>query len=289
MWRVGWKNFLQKTYYPVKKCDLCGGHDFRQIKSLAAKEWEPVKKYYREVREPNPFLKLPEKFELLTCGNCGLVFVDPRITDRVVNKFYDEYLSGKYEGYIQKYDASFREKIFIQYYDTIKHLLPNDNENGKMKSLDIGCATGEFMGITNRAGFTSFGIEVSRIVGERARKYGDVCIGDVVSCLKKLSENTFDFVSLIDSLEHFRSPRQVMSLLHKKMKKNGIVLIETPNYLSGFDEMSRHFYLFTGDTMRKLLRVTGFAVLSLEESRVQYNPNDIERIGRFIKVVACKE
>lgn len=271
----------------VEKCDLCGSSHFKSIKEVPAQEWDPVKNYYNDNPEPNPFNDLPNKFELKSCNNCGLVFINPRITDEVVNRFYDEYLSGKYKGYIHNYDTEFREEVFKGYFNFLNDYCEYSTKYSS-KFLDIGCATGAFLKVANQVGFESYGIEVSPLVGGKAKEFGEVLIGDVVDSLKKLPDSFFDLVTSIDSIEHFKSPMSFIKALSPKIKTGGILFIETPNSEAGFDEMSRHFFLFSKETMSKLLTCNGFEILYLDTVGNGYNPHDGELQNRFLKVVARK-
>jgi SAM-dependent methyltransferase len=270
----------------VRECDLCGETNYVVEKIFLANEWDSVKKFYQSSKQMNPFQYLPNKFELLKCLNCGLMYVNPRIKDWVVNRFYDEYLSGKYEGYIRNYDSSFRETLFKEYFHLIKGFLEKNEEERTF--LDIGCANGEFVKIFKENGYRSYGIEVAPLVAEKAKNFGEVFIGDVEFELKKLHPDSFNVIALVDSIEHFSSPRRTMELVYDKLKSSGVVFIETPNYSAGLDIMSRHFYLFSIATMEKMLNAIGFCILYNNYSSSIYNPTDQMKEERFIHVIAKK-
>lgn len=270
----------------IRECDLCGQTDYIIEKKFLAKEWDPVRKFYQDNNQMNPFQYLPNKFKLLKCSNCGLMYVSPRIKEWVVNRFYDEYLSGKYEGYINNYDSSFREALFTEYFQLIKGFL-NSNRGDKY-FLDLGCASGNFMKIFRENGYESYGIEIAPLIAKKAEEFGKVCIGDVESELMKLYSNKFDIISLVDSIEHFNSPRKVMELVYDKLKYGGIVFIETPNGLANLDIMSRHFYLFSIESLARMLNTIGFDILYNKYNSNIYNPTDQLREERFIHLIAKK-
>jgi len=277
------------TQSKVKTCDLCGTHsdDFDIVRTFNSSEWDPVRNYFKDnSNAPNIYRHIPLVFNYVMCNNCGLVFVSPRLKDKIVNKFYDDYLSGKFSGYVNLYDSEHRESIFQSYLSLFKGYIPISEKIQYF--LDIGCASGFFLKLMNQQGFTSEGIEVSPIIGEKAKRYGNIYIGDVVDQLNRLPDNKYSVISLVDSIEHFKSPRKALQLVFYKLKQDGIVFIETPNYYAHRDEMSRHFYLFTSDTLEKLLTETGFKVLLSDLTGAKYNPTDRETNNRFLTIIAQK-
>jgi 2-polyprenyl-3-methyl-5-hydroxy-6-metoxy-1,4-benzoquinol methylase len=267
-------------------CDLCGGNEFDFLKHIPAAEWDGIFAYYRDHPAPNPFEGLPLYFSLQRCRECRLVCVTPRLKAAIVNRFYDEYLSGKFTGYLNDYIPAFRESIFHCYWKLIEKYLPAEATGPNRRHLDIGCATGEFLKLTAGKGYEGQGIEVSPEAASNAARYGRVIVGDVLAGLNQIEAATLNLATLVDSLEHCESPRSVLASLRVKLKPDALVFIETPNYDAGQDEMSRHFYLFTTATMKRLLRSTGFLPLMLEETGSPYNPGEQPAANRFITAIA---
>ena len=276
----------KEIYQEVKVCDCCGGKKLKLIKELPTTEWEPVKQFYKDRNINDEFMNITDTFSLYKCEKCGLVFTNPRLKDEVVNRFYDEYLSNKYEGYIHTYDEVYRGEVFKGYIQELKESLNPNIENKNV--LDIGCASGAMLKIMKENGFIPYGIEVSPIVGEMAQQYGQVYIGDVVEALDSMDDTKYSIITLIDSIEHFKSPYNVMKRVYEKLVDGGCVFIETPNVEAEKDEMSRHFYLFSQETINELLRNVGFKDVRVEFNDIGYNPIDQTETKRFLKVVAVK-
>ncbi len=277
------KLFKKPIYNKVKACDICGGHSFTQIKTFPSTEWESTQCFYKEHPEKNePFSNIRKKHNLMRCKNCGVVFVSPRISDWVVNRWYNEYLSGKYKEFIHDYVQESREPVFEKNLAYIKQFAPQ----GKL--LDIGCATGGFLNIAKKQGFSTFGIEVSDICASKACKYGDVRCGDAVEKLSEFPDEFFDIAASVDSIEHLKSPAALIRMLSKKMKTGGFIFIDTPNADLENDVMSRHFFLFSIGTLSRLLESNGFAVRVAKTSDNVYNENDCIIPNRFIQILAQK-
>ncbi|MCY9514122.1 class I SAM-dependent methyltransferase [Paenibacillus apiarius] len=272
--------------YKVRKCDLCDSKSQKVFKVKPSEEWAPVKNYYRDKGLLNDdFLKIPDTFTLVKCANCGLVYTSPRLKDSIVNRFYNEYLGGKYKEYIHEYDSEFREQVFKEYMEIIESNSGFDTGN----ILDIGCAKGSLLKVAKERGWKTYGIEVSALAGGDAEQHGVILIGDVLEQLERFEKENFDVVSMIDTLEHLKSPRATLQKIYSVMKNGGLVYIEVPNVEAGLDEMSRHFYLFSFETMEKMLSSIGFNKVEQIESKInQYNPIDVGDDRRFLRVVARK-
>jgi len=104
----------------VEKCDLCGEKTFQHLQKFRSREFDGTLAFYKKYPEENPFVHIHESHNLMQCERCRLVFVSPRIKDWVVNRWYDEYLSGKYREFIIEYDQSGREDNFTRYLELIE-------------------------------------------------------------------------------------------------------------------------------------------------------------------------
>jgi 2-polyprenyl-3-methyl-5-hydroxy-6-metoxy-1,4-benzoquinol methylase len=273
----------KSVYEKVKKCDLCNGRVFLHLKKFHSREWDSTVMFYKKYPADNPFIHIHKTHNLVQCKKCGLVFVAPRIKGWVVNRWYDEYLSGKYREFIVEYDQSGRERIFHKNLEFIENF---DTGGGNL--IDIGCASGGFLNIA-RGRYKTYGIEVSTFAGRKASEYGDVRIGDAAGQLEVFPNGFFDIAISVDSIEHLKSPAAMIRVLSLKMKPGGVVFIDTPNVDAGFDVMSRHFFLFSIGTLSRLLEQNGFQVIFARTTSDVYNPTDTVCLNRFIQVVARKK
>lgn len=271
---------------PVNVCDICGENKFNEIESRPAVEWAYVKDYYsHHTDEPNPFANIPSKFEWIQCQNCQTAMVTPKLEDDIVNTFYEEYFNNKYSEFIHNYQSDFRTIVFEHYFEKI---CKYSNKSGNF--IDIGCADGMFMKLAKEHGFSAYGIDVASVI-TKAKEFGVVMNGDVLDCLKNFDDNFFDIVTIVDAIEHFRSPNDVIELVSKKLKKGGIVFIETPNFDADNkpDRMSRHFHLFNKTSIKFLLEKNGLAVEEISQESGQYNKVDQVIHDRFLICIGKKK
>lgn len=259
-------------------CDLCESTFVVVLRTLRAKEWEQIITF----REAHGLSVegIPRDFTLVECTGCGLVSVFPPPEIRVLEEFYQDYLSGVYDGVINPYDEEFaaeRSSIYVGEIQT-------HASGGRL--LDIGCATGALMKMARAKGFVAEGVEVSETAATAARRYGSVYQGDFLDIELTIDDASYEIVTSIDSLEHMARPVAALRTMLRKLKPGGLLFVETPNREAGLDEMSRHLHLFDERTLRRALNEAGFADIVIRPTSTRYNASDTPREGRFIEAVA---
>lgn len=135
--------------------------------------------------------------------------------------------------------------------------------------LDAGCGIGGFVVQLGLNGARVIGAEPSReysiITQKRIAKYG---LKDKCQCMTApgeflpLSDNTFDYVICFSVLEHTNTPSSVVKEMVRATKPNGIILIQTENYLSFWDA---HYRILWFPLMpKKLANVSDLNRINLE-------------------------
>ena len=97
--------------------------------------------------------------------------------------------------------------------------------------LDIGCGTGEFLGVCSEKGISCWGVDVSRWAISEAKSIGGVKLA-VWNIEKKkwpFGDNFFDTVCAFDVLEHLKNSDFVMAEAYRVLKGGGIFFATTPN------------------------------------------------------------
>lgn len=97
--------------------------------------------------------------------------------------------------------------------------------------LDIGCATGYFAKELLKKKCETWGIDNNKEAIQKASQY----------CHKVITRNLnddhvlpvpkkyFDYIILVDVIEHLLQPENILSLITSHLKKNGKIIISTPN------------------------------------------------------------
>jgi len=111
----------------------------------------------------------------------------------------------------------------------------------KGKILDLGCGDGDYSRRLKDLGFevVSGDIDIARF------KYKNEIEFKHCDITKEMpfADNTFDYVLLMEVVEHLRNPYTVISEINRIIKKGGSLIISTPNILS---LKSRLRFMFEG-------------------------------------------
>lgn len=211
-------------------------------------------------------------YNIVQCNNCGLVYVNPRLTQRAINELYDEnyFLGEGFDKSIQ-YQKEFDElsdKIDLSDWDasTIKEFIQTKSPNPKL--LDIGCGMGLFLWKAKKAGFEVEGIELSPFAANFVRSK-DIKVRDKSIYEETLPENFYDAISLKEVIEHLPDPKLALKNIYSALKPGGVLFMTTGNYdcperkVRGKNWLyfmpEGHVYVFSNKTMKNYLIKTGFS------------------------------
>ena len=158
-----------------------------------------------------------------------------------------------------KYLSNFKQEI-----DYINGLTPG-------KILDVGCGLGYLLSGLNE-NWDRGGIEISAFAAKHAQKWGKIHVGDLQSA--EFFEESYDVVSIMHVIEHIDDPIETLLLIKNILKKDGKLIIATPDFDSGcarlFGDNYRllhddtHVSMFTNDSMHRFLRDHGFEIERVE-------------------------
>lgn len=233
----------------INECDLCGS------------------------TEHIPFLSRSdrvsgEKFSLVKCSHCGLIFLHNRPAPETIASYYPE----DYECFSQASDGS--ASIQNWHYQRALRMKMDFVErftSARGTLLDIGCGTGDFMVCAQTYGWKVKGVEMVDRAAQIARDANglDVIAGSIDE-IGNLPEK-YSLVTLWDVLEHLPSPRRAFQIIHTLLEDNGILVFSIPN-LRSFDrylfadswigwDVPRHFYLFNESNINHLCEISGFKII----------------------------
>ena len=208
-------------------------------------------------------------FSYVKCSKCGLVYMNPQIGMEELADFYP----NDYAPHLSKSDKSKQSQKKMRK----KSLLPEDvlqklNENTML--LDVGCGSGKFLDETKKLTNTQVcGIDISKTAVDTAKQnFGlDIFHGTIAEA--PYEDNSFDLITAWQYLEHIQNPLEVLSKINRLLKPNGICMIGIPSIDSmnaklfkekwyGLD-CPRHLYLYTPETITKLMEKANFVVTGI--------------------------
>jgi len=166
------------------------------------------------------------------------------------------------------------------------------NPNKDIKILDIGCGWGVFLKACSKYGYENLsGVDSTEKCVNFARnnlKIKDVFCGEIGCYLKSLPDKSQDVITAFDVMEHFERDEilDVLSLIYKKLNKNGIFIMQVPNAgsLSGlyiFYSDITHSMPFTDLLIDELFGLVGFKNLKIFGA--YKNRNAVLRAVKFLR------
>jgi SAM-dependent methyltransferase len=208
--------------------------------------------------------------QLAECADCGLVFVNPRLPEKVtLGRYDDTYFEQEYLPSLGVQDGAYDLDFFDQRYALYLSLIAErvGPATGR-KLLEIGTGAGFFLKSAQRAGWDVSGTEISKPCFDYATK--ELALNLRYEQAEELSfeSGAFDVVVLFDVLEHLFDPLKVMQAVNRVLKKGGVLFMGTPNYEALARKMLGrswsiispvdHLYYFTEGSLQKLLVQAGF-------------------------------
>lgn len=222
----------------------------------------------------NDYLVSGENFSIVCCNSCGFRFTNPIPAEKDLGKYYasEEYIShsNTAKGLINSIYKLIRNYTLVKKRKLIgPSQLPQGGCNEERQLLDIGCGTGEFLGICKKSGWSAIGVEP----GIAARKYAEekhgLFIYPTIDSIEKNSDH-FDVITMWHVLEHVPDLNETIILLKQLLKKDGTLLVALPNcdsldariyqqYWAAYD-VPRHLYHFTPKDVKALFNKHGMQV-----------------------------
>ena len=257
----GLKDLIRSTLIKMS-CKICGSFNITKI-------FDAANTHGRHVWNKSA------EFGIYRCGECEAIFVgDVAVDNEYFSKYYprDYYASEAGGGLVNqllgvfgRMIISFKESGILKYFS-----LPN---NAKLKILDIGCGSGEFLANINSCVFEKYGLEVNpqgiARCRERKIKVFDKELKDA-----GFSSDSFDVITMWHVLEHLDKPADLLLEARRILKNNGILMIATPNTDSlGFRygrknwfhlDSPRHLVLYNRKSLGFLLHKTRFKTVDLK-------------------------
>lgn len=143
------------------------------------------------------------------------------------------------------------------------------------KLLDVGCGMGFFLEQAKKVGWQVTGVEISEYSAAYTRNHLniDVFVGNMKDLVEDgtISPDSFDVVTLWDTLEHLQDPSGFLTTLHKVLRPDGLLFLSTVN-IDGvvaerdgehwhFFAPPKHLFYFSERTLKGFLKKTGFGII----------------------------
>ncbi|HXT84036.1 MAG TPA: class I SAM-dependent methyltransferase [Verrucomicrobiae bacterium] len=171
-------------------------------------------------------LQIKKKFNYYRCNNCDVTFLSGIAIDKT---YYQTYYSfPESENNVPKFKKI--ENKFAEYSNNFKKGIIEQFVNNKKKIdlLDIGCGTGNFIASLDKSKYNAVGIERDKTEYQIAKEKNiTVYCSDILR--QNFEDRKFDVITLWHVVEHIPEPHKLLKKIRKLLKKDGIVILTTPN------------------------------------------------------------
>ena len=228
---------------------------------------------------------VPGQFAVKRCRRCGLIFLDPKPSQNILEKHYPRHQYYSYKRSIKGLSGlirRFRSYLIKNYYKptilsrTFSLLvqsvpgIPKKPDKKPWKVLDVGCGSGDTLMALKELGWDVYGLEIDRNAIRLAKERGlvNIKLGGYEK-IENFPNNYFDCIRLYHVIEHLPNPYRCLQLIYKKLKPGGEVVLGTPNagsmvskifgkYWYNLD-IPRHLFVFSPETLSSLVKKAGFS------------------------------
>jgi ubiquinone/menaquinone biosynthesis C-methylase UbiE len=199
--------------------------------------------------------------QVVRCRSCAMVYVNPRINSDLIISGYSDAEDPLFAAQNDNRIKAFRR--------TLKGVVRRLKLDPKGKRvLDVGCAGGAFLVAAREMGFDPHGVEPSRWMSDFGRRTYDLDIKAGILEAGMFPDHSFDVITLWDVIEHLPDPHDTLTLIHRLLKPNGLLLVNYPDIASVAARvlgkrwpfwLSVHLLYYTPKTMFQQLERAGFS------------------------------
>ena len=226
----------RKEIFQKLNCPVCNSNSF-SVKYSSI--WHFTKEF--------EIMGLPDSFNLqksdvVICSKCHHSFLNPVISEQILNKYYSELDSVYYNKII---DPAKQMKHLADRHNQVLKII-SKYAKSNCKILEIGSGYGFLLKKLQDFGFDTTGIEPS----PHAFKYSSEVLNlNIIQSFlndNSFSENEFDFILLFDVVEHIYNLSSIMGIIKKIMKPDGYVIFGTGNIDSLYAKFSgKNWFYFS--------------------------------------------
>lgn len=231
--------------------------------------------------------------KIFLCQNCNLGFLHPIIKQESLDRFY---LKQYWNKFIDVQTDNKNENAKNS--ERIKYLINYSNKINLNLILEIGPGSGNFYlnfkkYITNSKDFTYYGVDLSNLsdtINDTNYKY--------LSNTNQITDNSIDLIIMVQSIEHFSNIEDIKKKIFNKLKKGGIIYIETPNYNEYYYKKYNkgwlpHTFFFNIKSLTEIAKKNNLKIKNIESFDISWSKylknSNASNDGHNIRLIFQKE
>lgn len=230
----------------------------------------------------NNFLKIAAKdrfglpFQNLICKQCGLLVLNPQISEISLSKYYNEIYHPLIVG--TTHGSLLEDLVHERQGENIFNFVKDDLNKSTINVCEVGCAGGSNLKLFSEIAKTHaircnlYGSEYEDHYATKAKEIGLSITTESIESLSNFGVN-FDIIILSHVLEHFTNIKKALKLFRNLLNNDGLLYIEVPglmnlvSYNNDFINylVHAHNYNFNLTSLKNLLALNGFKLLKGNE------------------------
>lgn len=193
-------------------------------------------------------LVVERRYRLFRCPDCRTQFLRALVTEPEASAYWahKEYKLDVYGSPDVQHDYDKRYQFVL---DRVV------SQAGNVSSVvDFGCGSGNFLSFAKRQGLDATGVDVDPTAVAAARSQSlRAFFPDEVDA--HVQDRSVDMVTLWDVIEHIYDPDDFLSDVLRKVRPNGVLVIETPDATFPIRPLARFLYYISAGRIRLVRRI----------------------------------
>lgn len=240
---------------------------------------------------------VPGEWTYNKCGNCALIFLNPRPTEEDIGAAYSTYpthdpsrlpasLPRRLRSYIRdgylarRFGYEEDVSMYKRVAGWLIYLHPGQREyasggimylpaNRRGRILDVGAGAGELLSNLRKLGWDVECVDPDTRAAESAKRNRGISIRTGTLMEQEYPSDNFDAITMSHVIEHVHDPVGLLAECRRILKPGGMLVVATPNAESvglryfGRDwrvlEPPRHLVLFSRDTLERAVCNAGLS------------------------------
>lgn len=240
----------------VTRCNVCGGNKFSTHTTGTDYEYETT----------------TDLFYLVTCNHCGHLFLQNQPhPDELPVIYPDNYQPYRFETDLNPVVRWFRDRVQLAKVNDYKKHIKSD-----ASIIEVGAGSGILIESLKQYGPHTWKLTANEFEMKRLQRLEGKGIHFAIGNFETINfTEKYDVIIMNQLIEHLYDPDKMLKRCHSLLNKGGIVIIETPNYISldhslfknkywGGYHIPRHFNIYSFKTLKQHLQQNNFTVIKQE-------------------------